>query len=90
MKFEEKLRNRITEEESKKLVTENNHFKIQNLETTNQLETYKNLFDSLSRKNKNDEMRIVKVESEVEKYYEIVKQLQSISDVNAQLGKKVY
>lgn len=35
-------------------------------------------------------MRIVKVQSEVEKYYEIVKQLQSISDINAQLGKKVY
>lgn len=35
-------------------------------------------------------MRIVKIESEVDKYYEIVKQLQSISDVNAELGKKVY
>jgi flagellar motility protein MotE (MotC chaperone) len=31
VKFEEKLRNRITEEESRKLITENNHFKIQNL-----------------------------------------------------------
>ncbi len=35
-------------------------------------------------------MRMVKIESEVEKYYQIVKDLQSLSDINAELGKKVY
>jgi hypothetical protein len=35
-------------------------------------------------------MRIVKVESEVQKYYEIVKELQGQSNINAELGKKVY
>jgi hypothetical protein len=35
-------------------------------------------------------MRIVKVKSEAEKSYEIVKEFQSNSDINAQLGKKVY
>jgi hypothetical protein len=35
-------------------------------------------------------MRIVKVESEVEKSYQLVKDLQSISDSNAELGKKIY
>jgi hypothetical protein len=35
-------------------------------------------------------MRMVKVESEVEKYYQIVKDLQGLSDLNAELGKKVY
>lgn len=44
----------------------------------------------MTKKNKSDEMRIVKVQSEVEKYYEIVKQFQSLSDINAQMGKKVY
>ena len=35
-------------------------------------------------------MRVVKVESELEKYYQIVKDLQGQSDSNAELGKKVY
>jgi hypothetical protein len=35
-------------------------------------------------------MRVVKIESEVEKYYQIVKDLQGLSDINAELGKTVY
>jgi len=35
-------------------------------------------------------MRLGKIQSEVEKYYEIVKELQGESDSNAQLAKKVY
>ena len=35
-------------------------------------------------------MRFVKVESELQKYYQIVKDLQGQSDANAELGSKVY
>lgn len=35
-------------------------------------------------------MRIVKIESEVDKSYQLVKDLQSVSDLNSDLGKKVY
>ena len=35
-------------------------------------------------------MKLAKVESELEKYYQIVKDLQAQSDSNAELGKKVY
>jgi hypothetical protein len=78
------------EDESRKLRQEDNRLRIDNLEFKNQVELYKTLFEKLSTKNKSDEMRIVKIESEVAKSYEIVKDLQSVSDMNAAYGTKVY
>jgi hypothetical protein len=59
-------------------------------ELKNEVEVYKKLYADLSTKNRYDEMRMVKIESEVEKSYQLVKDLQSLSDPNAELGKKIY
>lgn len=59
-------------------------------EIQNDLDLYKKMYQDLSTKNRYDEMRIVKIESEVEKSYQLVKDLQSVSDPNAELGKKMY
>ena len=63
---------------------------MEKLELQTQLEMYSRMFEDQATKNKYDEMRIVKVESENKKYYEIVKDLQSQSDTNATLGTKIY
>lgn len=45
-------------------------------QTNNDLVLYKQLYEDLSTKNRYEEMKLGKLQSEIEKYYEIVKDLQ--------------
>jgi hypothetical protein len=47
------------------------------------LELYKGLYEGITDKNRSEEMRVGKKESERNKYYDIVKDLQGGSDLNA-------
>ena len=41
----------------------------------------------MTDKNKGEELRVGKIEAERNKYYEVVKNLQGNSDLNAEVGK---
>lgn len=90
IRMEEQLAHRIPQQKSKQLMEDARQREVEVLESTTSLKLYKSLYEDLSTKNRYDEMRVVKVESEVEKYYQIVKDLQSLSDSNSEMGKKVY
>ncbi len=57
------------------------------MEISTNLELYKGLYQGLTDKNKGEELRVGKIQAERNKYYEVVKNLQGNSDLNAEVGK---
>lgn len=76
-----------TEDNLNVIKREMNQLKICNVEVGNDLELYKGLYEGLADRNKGEELRVGKIQAERNKYYDIVKNLQGASDLNAEVGK---
>lgn len=88
IRAQERTKGQLTREESEQLKSKYNKEHIENLELKSTLDVYKGMYESLTNKNKSDDLRFEKLEAERNKFYEIVKEFQGKSDLNAILGQK--
>lgn len=71
----------IGEIEAKKLREQQKKLTIQNGELATELDTFKNLCNTLADKNKLELMSVEKIKAELNKHYDIVKELQ-VENIN--------